>query len=201
MAVLLERKFSFPLLNKSRNNQRTATPLADTLRKLEITPFDPHSVKAYKRDKMEQVCQRKTRGLIQFTPEPWDTFAGEVYISAIALARECGRTYGDRENTMLRFYSYRIPTFTLADSRIEYLPPYAVVLVWDVVEHPDVPTEMPPHVERKAKQIADAIPGVTFETETLRDQSRNYDPFLVVRLGDERYYVEVWDERDFEKTL
>jgi hypothetical protein len=201
MAVLLERKFSIPSLSRFRHQQQSATPLADALRKLDITPFDPDSVRSYKRKKMEQICQRKTRGLVQFTPEPWDTFAGEVYISAIALARESGRSYGDRDNTMLRFFSYRVPTFTLADSRIEYLPPYAVMLVWDLVEHPDVPTEMPPYVERKAKQIADAIPGVTFETETLRDQSRNYDPFLVVRLGDERYYVEVWDEHDFEKIL
>ena len=199
MAILLERKFRIPSLTRSK--ARSATPLADALHQLDIAPFDPQSVRNYKRDKMEQVCKRKAGGLIQFNPEPWDTFAGEVYISAITLARQCGRNIGDRDNTMLRFFSYRVPTFTLADSRIEYLPPYAVILAWDVVEHPDVPTEMPPHVERKAKQIADAVPGVTFETETLRDQSRNYDPFLVVRLGEERYYVEVWDERDFEKNL
>jgi hypothetical protein len=138
--------------------------------------------------------------MVQFTPEAWDAFAGEVYASAISLFKHSGRKLGDCANTMLRFYSYHIPTFVPADSRV-FLPPFAVMMVWDVVEHIEVPAEMPLHVEHKARQIADSVPGAIFETETLRDQSRQYDPFLVVRLGDERYYIEVWDERDFERSL
>ena len=201
MAVLLDRKF--PIAESCVTPQSDVakpTPLADALRQLDIVPFDPKSVLAYKREKMEQICIRKTRGMVQFTPEAWDAFAGDVYASATALFKESGRKLGDHDNTMLRFFSYQIPTFVPADSRV-FLPPFAVILVWDTVEHVDVPVEMPMHVEHKARQIAESVPGAIFETETLRDQSRQYDPFLVVRLGEERYYIEVWDEREFEKKL
>ncbi|HEX8926463.1 MAG TPA: hypothetical protein VF786_11750 [Terriglobales bacterium] len=196
MSVLLDRKFPIPNTT-SEAAVSSATPLADALRELDILPFDPQSVVAYKQEKMEQVCARRTRGMVQFTPEPWDSFAGEVYMSAMELVKRNGRKYGDRENTMLRFYTYQIPTYVPADSRV-FLPPFAAMLVWDLVEYPSVPTELPPHIDRKAKQISETVPGAIFETETLRDHSHQYDPFLVVRLGDERYYIEVWDEHDFE---
>jgi len=199
MAVLLDGKFP-NIFATPESGVAKPKPLADALRKLDIVPFDPQTVNAYKQEKMEQICTRRTRGMVQFTPEAWDAFAGEVYASAITLFKQSGRKLGDCVNTMLRFFSYQIPTFIPADSRV-YLPPFAMILVWDLVEHVEVPAEMPLHVEYKARQIAESVPGAIFETETLRDQSRQYDPFLVVRLGDERYYIEVWDERDFEKSL
>jgi hypothetical protein len=199
MTALLERKFPIPDTTPEPDVS-TTTPLADALRALDIVPFDPQSVLAYKREKMERMCERMTRAMVQFKPEAWDAFAGEVYAAAITLFKLAGRQTGDQENTLLRFYSYKIPTYVPADSRV-FLPPLAMMLVWDLVEYPSVPANMPFHVERKAQQIAEAVPGATFETETLRDHSHHYDPFLVVRLGSERYYVEVWDESDFERHL
>jgi hypothetical protein len=35
--------------------------------------------------------------------------------------------------------------------------------------------------------------------EELRSERRAYDPFLIVSYDSESYYVEVWDESDFER--
>ena len=35
--------------------------------------------------------------------------------------------------------------------------------------------------------------------EQLRSEKRIYDPFLIVSYADESYYVEVWEEPEFER--
>ena len=50
----------------------------------------------------------------------------------------------------------------------------------------------------ETKALYDAVAQRTRIDEEAR---RSLDPFLVVRHGDERYYVEVWDEPKFEAKL
>jgi len=55
---------------------------------------------------------------------------------------------------------------------------------------------VPLFVLHKAIEIKRAAPDVKIFVVSL-----NRDPFLKVELDGEGYYVEVWDEADFEKTL
>jgi len=39
----------------------------------------------------------------------------------------------------------------------------------------------------------------TFSVEQLQSEPRIYDPSLIVSCADESYYIEVWDESEFER--
>ena len=39
----------------------------------------------------------------------------------------------------------------------------------------------------------------TFTVEQLQSERRIYDPFLIVSYADESYYIEVWNESEFER--
>jgi hypothetical protein len=53
----------------------------------------------------------------------------------------------------------------------------------------------------KAIEIKERLPKAEFYVDELKAVKR-YDPFLVVVCGRERFYIDVWDERNFEvKTL
>jgi hypothetical protein len=58
--------------------------------------------------------------------------------------------------------------------------------------------DVPPFVLRKAIQIARACPEVKFTVEALEEDP---DPFLLASLNGDTYYIEVWDEPDFEKGI
>jgi hypothetical protein len=66
---------------------------------------------------------------------------------------------------------------------------------------------IPEFVLSKALQIKTAVPEVRFEIEQLIQQEEHKpaqprpDPFLIVSLGNESYYIEVWDEKKYESTL
>lgn len=59
-------------------------------------------------------------------------------------------------------------------------------------------SDVPAFVLRKAIQIKLAAPECKLFVETLANHP---DPFLVVKQGNEEYYVEVWDEKEFEERL
>ena len=105
--------------------------LSDVLRRLDIQPYSPVSVKAYKKDRIK------------------------------ALEAEGGYHYWWRESLRK---AHGVPPFVL----------------------------------RKAVQIARAAPEVLFFIERVANHA---DPFLIAKLGREEYYIEVWDEADFEKGL
>src|SRR5579859_4248639 len=56
-------------------------------------------------------------------------------------------------------------------------------------------TAVPPFVLRKAIEIKRACPEVQLFVDALRDDP---DPFLVAQLGREKFWIECWDEREFE---
>jgi len=67
---------------------------------------------------------------------------------------------------------------------------------------------IPEFALRKAVQIKEACPAadiaideITVTRSRTQPPRTNFDPFLVVSLGSERYYVEVWDEAKFEAKL
>lgn len=58
--------------------------------------------------------------------------------------------------------------------------------------------DVPAFALSHAVEIKERMPSVEFEVEELRIEKR-YDPFLVVRCGREKFYIDVWNECDFEK--
>jgi len=51
----------------------------------------------------------------------------------------------------------------------------------------------------RAIEIKERLPKVEFYVEELVVDKR-YDPFLIATCGRERFYIDVWDERDFESA-
>jgi hypothetical protein len=49
----------------------------------------------------------------------------------------------------------------------------------------------------RAIEIKERLPKVEFHVEELVVDKR-YDPFLIATCGRERFYIDVWDEREFE---
>lgn len=58
--------------------------------------------------------------------------------------------------------------------------------------------EVPAFALSHAIEIKERMPKVEFEVDFLSIDSR-YDPFLIARCGRERYYIDVWDEAEFEQ--
>jgi hypothetical protein len=217
--------------------------------RLDIVPFNPVAVTAYKRLEMLKVRDKLAQGRVPLTRTTmWEGLESPRIAHFIM---GCGRAANpytvwdnpDPDNVLVAFYStvhrpaqnaymrMREAVFEpgrfvwngpdpwatgppqvaveptavrhqTPDPCLDSTLPLAVVLVWDRNVHgTEIPPNLPLHVRNKAEQVAAVIPGVTFETETLRDRTCNYDPFLVVRYGNERYYIEVWDEPAFEKQL
>lgn len=67
------------------------------------------------------------------------------------------------------------------------------------LKHYDKP--VPEFVLRKCVQIKERAPEAKFFVDELRQRQETLDPFLVVELGSDRAWIEVWDEPEFEKTL
>jgi hypothetical protein len=57
--------------------------------------------------------------------------------------------------------------------------------------------EVPAFALSRALEIKERMPNAEFEVEELRVEKR-YDPFLVARCGRERFYIDVWEEEEFE---
>lgn len=58
--------------------------------------------------------------------------------------------------------------------------------------------EVPAFVLSRALDIKDRVPNAEFEVDELRVDKR-YDPFLVVWCGREQFYIDVWEEDEFER--
>jgi hypothetical protein len=58
--------------------------------------------------------------------------------------------------------------------------------------------DVPPFALSRALDIKNRVPAAEFEVDELRVDKR-YDPFLVVRHGKEQFYIDVWEEADFER--
>lgn len=63
---------------------------------------------------------------------------------------------------------------------------------------------VPEHVLEKAVQIKDKCPEATFVVDQLvttigHREKPDRDPFLVVKMDSEMYYIDVWDEKEYEQ--
>jgi hypothetical protein len=80
------------------------------------------------------------------------------------------------------------------------LPPGTCVrATWRVVPLQNYEGEIPEFALSHALEIKERIPSAEFEIEELRVEKR-YDPFLIACCGKERFYIDAWEEEDFERS-
>jgi hypothetical protein len=82
-------------------------------------------------------------------------------------------------------------------------PGHRLVREWKTAYLEQYSGNVPEHALQKALEIKRAVPAVRFLVEYLQDSMEHSDPdpFLVAVLGNERYYIEVWDEKEYERTM
>jgi len=158
--------------------------LRKVLEELDITAFTPDSVAEYKQERLYEVtlALRPAEGKEIKERECGGWEHGELN----RLLQDFGMRDGCREEPMIRFW--KTPQFER----------FYTCLQW--VKTPlESATNVPEFVKAKAGEIATQLPEATFTVEELRSERCAYDPFLIVAYGDESYYVEAWDESDFER--
>lgn len=84
---------------------------------------------------------------------------------------------------------------------------YRKCKTWSEARLEDYQGQVPLFVLSKALAIREAYPNARFTVEQLAETTeqgvtiRDPDPFLIVKTYQESYYVDVWDERQFENKL
>lgn len=174
-------------------------PLAAALAELDIEPFKKEDVDRYKAEKHEAafraVLPKNYHGHYEIQ---WLEYKGTVAVSAADPARaiEVLRMKHEGWETRIFFNQQFYRMCHMVHVRWHRYPLNAAALTLAAVNH-----TIPEYVTRKAEQIAASVPGVVIEEDRLETKDVDLDPFLVVRLGDEEYYVEVWgaEEREFKR--
>ena len=183
--------------SKSTGNPST---LKGALEQLEINSLAPEFVAAYKREKLEQITHRlRPDSAREITEEEFSCW------ERAELHRMCKN---DQVEDRPRIRWGRLHKRSLLD-----LPGDApVIRFWDTPWGPRFYTclrwvrvplkevrDAPEFVKAKAREIANSLPEATFTVEQLRSEKKIYDPFLIVSYAHESYYVEVWEEPEFEQ--
>ncbi|HYL11828.1 MAG TPA: hypothetical protein VEV41_02270 [Terriglobales bacterium] len=187
-----------PVESKPASNLST---LKGVLEQLGMTSLAPEFVAAYKREKLEQITHSLRPDSAREITE--EEFSGW---ERTELRRMCKNDQVD-DRPRFRFRD------RLHKRSLLGLPGDApVVRFWDTPWGPRyytclrwvrVPLEeahnVPEFVKAKASEIANLLPEATFTVEQLRSEKKIYDPFLIVSYANESYYVEVWEEPEFER--
>lgn len=77
----------------------------------------------------------------------------------------------------------------------------SISVKWKMVELSGYRQHIPEFALRKAVQIKEALPEVEFHVDEMQVSQKRKDPFLVAQYKGEKYWIEVWDEGQFEKEL
>ncbi len=79
---------------------------------------------------------------------------------------------------------------------------YSVSVRWRSTDLRGYTRPVPDFILSKAVQIKEAMPEAHFEVEEMVAQKRRIiDPFLTVEYEGEKYWIEVWDEPEYENSL
>ena len=82
-------------------------------------------------------------------------------------------------------------------SAVEVLVTSFVRATWRWTKLAKYRGEIPEFALSRAVEIKERLPKARFYVEELMVDKR-YDPFLIVACGRERFYIDVWDEPEFE---
>lgn len=179
---LLERRAA-----PETKTEQPTNPLAAALKELDIVPFDPAAVKEYKASKLNSSFQKYEQSYA--VSGRWKPTNYSHYGDYVNSVRQClGPKWTDND-------MYRYLVDITGNQR-----PICLAMGWHrlSIASPDV--HVPEYISRKASQISAKVPGAVMEVDQLETDSRTWDPFLVVKFGEEEYYIECWDEEDFERV-
>ena len=175
--------------------------LKDALDHLQITRLAPEFVAAYKREKLEQITQslrpHSAREITEREFTAWEKAELRRMCRNDRLNNRHRTRFWDRwHKQSLLDLPGDAPVIHFWEAR-HGLRSYTY-LRWVRLPLDEVPN-VPEFVKAKAREIANLMPDATFTVEQLRSETNMYDPFLIVSYADESYYVEVWEEPEFER--
>lgn len=184
--------------------------LLEALRKLEIAPLNRDAVEKYKSSKEKNGWYSGTK--------VWLGMIASL-ISVVALTWFIDHKFANWDqfsfpNFLVIGLSLGIVVFSIITLWFTFSDDAIIgegtryVRNWTVNSLHGYSNFVPEHVLSKALEIKKEVPEAKFlvydlmeHSETYKRPRRDPDPFLEVVLREERYYIEVWDERDFEKLI
>lgn len=209
LAVDAKEKLGYGVLAKA-----IAIPgaLLYNLNKLGINPLDARAVKKYQ-------ASKEKKGMWSGTKQ----FIISLSISTVAIAAFVAGMVGGWPYSRDIVWTpphYAINTVNLIVALVFGVRAFAMVvnerighgnrklIYWQTAAITNYPGIIPEFVLSKALEIKEALPKTEFTIEYLSrsDEHNPYverlpDPFLIAHLDNERYYIEVWDEKEYENKL
>jgi hypothetical protein len=181
----------------------TRGPLSKALYDLDIKPLDGQQVEVYKKSK-----ERKRS-------VNWNIIASATGIAIIcAFWVICTHIYNQIPDWILILgvvVTISLAMHSLFCTTEGPWPTYKSVQHWEKYslgregKYHEYDRYVPVHVLNWAVQIKDCLPKTSFVIHELTVTSGTSwpkpDPFLEVSYGSEKYYIAVWDEREFEAKL
>jgi hypothetical protein len=184
--------------------------LARTLITLEIAPLNRVSVEQYKARKAKPGMWSDVKrgiGFVCALPVLITAFVSLVYLVSVAKPQDwwgilsvIGCVLAGITNVVTIIFA----CVNLLDS--EHGGAHRATRSWRRVALNAYDGTVPEFVLSKAVQIKRDLPNATFEIDQLfeeeeRRERRDSDPFLVATLGKESFYIDVWDEKEYESKL
>lgn len=185
--------------------QSIAAPgaLLYTLHGLGIEPLIRSSVEAYKREKARPGMWSGTKLAVRL----WIT-AVIPLLSFLTLAYlwHAGTDFTPDPGIFLGTFGSVVATVILLISGVVNAGGgERAVRDWVTFDLKGYKGTIPEFVLQKALLVAEHCPGTTFSVEQLRETIQDKvllpDPFLLVRYDGELYYLDVWEEKEYEVTL
>lgn len=172
-------------------NLRTGNHLIDKLHELGINPLNKTDVRDYMRSKEKKFVRTSTK----------------VYATWVALIVGLGYSAAHFHNegcgiaaVFLGLVLLFLGLPALADGAATSPKRWRE---WRETSLGSYNSQVPEHIVYKAVQIKEVCPTASFVVHHLvdcveeRPARMTSDPFLEVRLGNESYFIDVWDEKDF----
>ena len=205
------------LFNYTADSFGAAGPLAATLVELGIAPLHTDQVEAYKKGKERDVTVNRRPWIVVMliaVPLAFSIIAtiylwkdlGPLMLIPGAFVALFGSMIFDLGFKNVLPSQRRVWAWTIwaLGTWIVTNHEYEVYMRSNAQRGPSpYPRYVPVHVLNLAVQIKTALPAAQFGVDeltlTVMDLPRpQSDPFLWVRLGGEKYYIAVWDEREYE---
>lgn len=178
------------------------------LRELAITPLVTARVQQYQASKVR-------KGMWSGTKEFWCAFAFEVFVVTLFIYSMRG-AFNEKVaafsslhgglNFVLGCIMVIGFAYTAFGAWLEIGHGKRIITEWAKAHIATYKGNVPEFALSKAIEIKNALPAVDFKVEYLVEHHEEKirplpDPFLVAYLGDEEYYIEVWDEKEYEVKM
>lgn len=162
--------------------------LGAVLRKLDIAVIPTDAVEQYKKEQMRAFSRA-----MDALPH-----AGEL--------REALRRSPSQEEAMyyssyieeeLRRQGIGVPFFSRDQRQAEFASFGSLEAAWSTIRLDEYEGTVPRRALADAVRIKKHLPDAEFHVQELQTHVK-YDPFLLVSCGDQRYFIYVWDEPNFD---